>query len=236
MIKKHRLIRESNVPFPRELLSEKRRVQILKTLKLKGVVLPDDLRCSDIYIESTVEVEAGAWIAPHNYIFGKSVIRASVAIGPMNTIVDSVVEKGCAIGSFVQLVRSRIGEGTTIRHKSYVGDTEMGKRCNVGADSRMVSDSDTDDTYVVTCNYDGVKKHKTVIEDDVFVGSGVKIIAPRTVGAKAYIASKTLVTEDVPRGTTLGYLVRRKNGKQVMEKRVRKMREGWVILARPAKK
>lgn len=225
------LLKEFGIEIPQELQDEKKRLEVLRRLERNGVVMPHNLECSGIYIESTVKIEPGVWIAHVNFIFGNTVIKNGTSIGPMNTIVDSVIGERCTIGSFVQLVRSRIGEETTIKHKSYVGDTEMGKRCNVGADSKMISDSDTDDEYVVTCNYDGSKKHKTVIEDDVFIGSGTKIIAPRTIGAKAYIAAKSLLTRDIPRGTRLGCLVIIRGGKQIIDPdRVRRTKKGWTII------
>jgi len=230
MSKNHPLLKELGIEIPKELLDEKKRLKVLRKLKRNGVMLPDNLECSGIYIEDTVKIEPDVWIAPHNFIFGNTIIKRGTSIGPMNTIVDSVLER-CTIGSFVQLVRSHIGEDTTIKHKSYVGDTEMGKRCNVGADSKITSDSDTDDEYLVTCNYDGRNKNKTIIEDDVFVGSGTKIIAPVTIGAKAYIAAKSLVTKDIPRGTKLGCFVVIRGGRQIIEpNRVKRDKNGWTIL------
>jgi len=78
-----------------------------------------------------------------------------------------------------------IGEGSKVPHLTYVGDTTMGDRVNIGAGT-------------ITCNYDGFAKHQTVIEDDVFVGSNASLVAPVTVGRGAIIAAGSTITEDVP--------------------------------------
>ena len=77
-----------------------------------------------------------------------------------------------------------VGKDTKINHLTYIGDSELGKDINVGAGT-------------ITCNYDGAKKHKTIIEDDVFIGSDVQLIAPVKVGKGATIAAGTTVTRDV---------------------------------------
>ncbi|MGB4781629.1 DapH/DapD/GlmU-related protein, partial [Candidatus Methylomirabilis sp.] len=89
------------------------------------------------------------------------------------------------IGNFVEVKKSVIGEGSKVPHLSYIGDTSIGERVNVGAGT-------------ITCNYDGVTKHQTVIEDDVFVGSNASLVAPVSVGRGAIIAAGSTITEDVP--------------------------------------
>jgi bifunctional UDP-N-acetylglucosamine pyrophosphorylase/glucosamine-1-phosphate N-acetyltransferase len=89
------------------------------------------------------------------------------------------------VGNFVEVKKSVVGEGSKIPHLSYVGDTTIGERVNVGAGT-------------ITCNYDGFTKHQTVIEDDVFVGSDVILVAPVSVGHGAIIAAGSTITEDVP--------------------------------------
>jgi bifunctional UDP-N-acetylglucosamine pyrophosphorylase/glucosamine-1-phosphate N-acetyltransferase len=89
------------------------------------------------------------------------------------------------IGNFVEVKKSIIGEGSKVPHLSYIGDTSIGERVNVGAGT-------------ITCNYDGVTKHQTVIEDDVFVGSNASLVAPVSVGRGAIIAAGSTITEDVP--------------------------------------
>lgn len=89
------------------------------------------------------------------------------------------------IGNFVEVKKSVIGEGSKVPHLSYIGDTSIGERVNIGAGT-------------ITCNYDGVNKHQTVIEDDVFVGSNASLVAPVSVGRGAIIAAGSTITEDVP--------------------------------------
>ena len=89
------------------------------------------------------------------------------------------------VGNFVEVKKSVIGAGSKVPHLTYIGDTTMGERVNVGAGT-------------ITCNYDGVAKHQTVIEDEAFVGSNVSLVAPVTVGRGAYIASGSTITDPVP--------------------------------------
>ena len=91
------------------------------------------------------------------------------------------------IGNFVEVKKSRIGEGTKVNHLSYVGDSEVGRDVNLGAGT-------------ITCNYDGAHKHTTVIGDDVFVGSGTQLIAPVSIGAGATIGAGSTITRDTPPG------------------------------------
>jgi bifunctional UDP-N-acetylglucosamine pyrophosphorylase / glucosamine-1-phosphate N-acetyltransferase len=115
-----------------------------------------------------------------------SVVRARVSLGPYTHL-----RPGCEIceeahiGNFVELKKTRVGKGSKANHLTYLGDTEVGEKVNVGAGT-------------ITCNYDGVNKHKTIIEDGVFVGSDSILIAPVRIGKGAYVAAATTVTEDVP--------------------------------------
>lgn len=115
-----------------------------------------------------------------------SVVKARVSLGPY-----SHLRPGCEIcedahiGNFVELKKTRVGKGSKANHLTYLGDAEVGEKVNVGAGT-------------VTCNYDGVNKHKTIIEDGVFVGSDSILIAPLRIGKGAYVAAATTVTEDVP--------------------------------------
>lgn len=97
----------------------------------------------------------------------------------------SVLRKGAKVGNFVEMKKAELGEGSKANHLSYLGDTRIGRGVNIGAGT-------------ITCNYDGVHKHETVIEDDVFVGSDSQFVAPVTVGRGAMIAAGSTVTKDVP--------------------------------------
>ena len=97
----------------------------------------------------------------------------------------SVLQLGVKIGNFVEVKKSIFKDGSKASHLSYIGDAEIGRSVNLGCG-------------FITCNYDGVKKHKTIIEDGVFVGSDSQMVAPVTVGAGSYIASGTTLTRSVP--------------------------------------
>ncbi len=92
---------------------------------------------------------------------------------------------GTRIGNFVEVKNTQLGEGSKASHLSYLGDTTIGKGVNIGAGT-------------ITCNYDGVNKYRTVIEDGAFIGSDSQLIAPVTVGKGATIGAGTTVTKDAP--------------------------------------
>jgi bifunctional UDP-N-acetylglucosamine pyrophosphorylase/glucosamine-1-phosphate N-acetyltransferase len=89
------------------------------------------------------------------------------------------------IGNFVEIKNSIVGSGSKINHLSYVGDSEVGENVNIGAGC-------------ITCNYDGVNKHKTIIEDDVFIGSNSQLVAPLTISAGSTIGAGSTITKDTP--------------------------------------
>src|SRR5690606_7668084 len=89
------------------------------------------------------------------------------------------------VGNFVELKKTKLGQGSKANHLSYLGDAEIGAQVNIGAGT-------------ITCNYDGVNKSKTIIEDDVFVGSDTQLVAPVTVGKGATLAAGTTLTKDAP--------------------------------------
>jgi bifunctional UDP-N-acetylglucosamine pyrophosphorylase/glucosamine-1-phosphate N-acetyltransferase len=98
---------------------------------------------------------------------------------------ESEIGEGAHVGNFVETKKVRLGKGSKASHLTYLGDAEIGAGVNVGAG-------------VITCNYDGVKKQKTIIGDGAFVGSDSTLVAPVTVGKGAYIAAGSCITEDVP--------------------------------------
>jgi bifunctional UDP-N-acetylglucosamine pyrophosphorylase / glucosamine-1-phosphate N-acetyltransferase len=115
-----------------------------------------------------------------------SVIGPRVSLGPYSHLRPGCeLCEGAHIGNFVELKKTRMGKGSKANHLTYLGDTEVGEKVNIGAGT-------------ITCNYDGVSKHKTIIEDGVFVGSDSILIAPVRIGKGAYVAAATTVTEDVP--------------------------------------
>ncbi len=181
-----------------------------------GVIMPDP---SSVYAEATVVVGAGTVILPGTILRGKTVIGKNCEIGPNSMIRDCVVEDGAVVnasqcnestigvnaklgpfaylrpdshigadtkvGDFVEVKNSTIGDSTKISHLTYVGDSDIGKNVNLGCGT-------------VTVNYDGAAKFRTVVDDGVFVGCNTNLIAPVHVGAGAYIAAGSTVTDDVP--------------------------------------
>jgi bifunctional UDP-N-acetylglucosamine pyrophosphorylase/glucosamine-1-phosphate N-acetyltransferase len=112
------------------------------------------------------------------------------------------------VGNFVEVKASSLGAGSKANHLAYLGDASIGRDVNIGAGT-------------ITCNYDGALKHRTVIEDDVHIGSDVQLVAPVTVGKGATIAAGATITKDVPPG-----------GLTLTEKK-QVSRSGWT---RPGKK
>jgi bifunctional UDP-N-acetylglucosamine pyrophosphorylase / glucosamine-1-phosphate N-acetyltransferase len=115
-------------------------------------------------------------------------IGARVRIGPFARIrPESELADETHVGNFVEIKKSRLGRGSKANHLAYVGDAQVGERVNVSAG-------------VITCNYDGVRKHTTIIGDDAFIGSDSTLIAPVRIGAGAYIAAGSAINEDAPAG------------------------------------
>ena len=121
-----------------------------------------------------------------NTIIEDAVIGNHTTIGPFARIrPETEVGNSARIGNFVEIKKSSIDGGSKVPHLSYVGDSTIGKNVNIGAG-------------VITCNYDGVNKHQTIIEDGVFVGSDTQLIAPVTIGENATIGAGSTITQDVP--------------------------------------
>jgi bifunctional UDP-N-acetylglucosamine pyrophosphorylase/glucosamine-1-phosphate N-acetyltransferase len=118
-----------------------------------------------------------------------STIRTGAAVGPMAHIrPHSEVGPSARVGNFVELKKTSLGKGSKANHLAYLGDATIGSGVNIGAGT-------------ITCNYDGVNKHKTVIDDGVFIGSDSQLVAPVTVGKDAYVAAGSSITGDVPAGS-----------------------------------
>ena len=115
-----------------------------------------------------------------------SVVDSNCTIGPFAHLrIDVSMEEGSKVGNFVEVKNSRIGRGSKSMHLTYLGDATIGEKCNIGAGT-------------VTCNYDGKRKHKTVIEDNVKIGSDTMLVAPVRVGSRSVTGAGSVVTKDVP--------------------------------------
>jgi bifunctional UDP-N-acetylglucosamine pyrophosphorylase/glucosamine-1-phosphate N-acetyltransferase len=185
---------------------------------LAGVTLLDPV---STYIEASMEIGQDTVIYPNTHLQGATAIGRNCRIGPNTIIRDSTVGSGCVIeasvikgatveddveigpfarlrkgahlakgvhvGNFGEIKNSYLGPGTKVGHFSYLGDATVGAKVNVGAGT-------------ITCNYDGERKHHTVIEDDVFLGSDTMLVAPVKVGKGAKTGAGAVVTRDVPPG------------------------------------
>jgi len=124
-------------------------------------------------------------VEPH-CVFTQSRIESEVVIGPFARLrPESHLLRGARVGNFVELKKSTLGEGSKAPHLSYIGDTKIGSKSNIGAGT-------------ITCNYDGFAKYPTTIGNRVFVGSDSVLVAPLKLGDGAYIAAGSVITENVP--------------------------------------
>jgi bifunctional UDP-N-acetylglucosamine pyrophosphorylase/glucosamine-1-phosphate N-acetyltransferase len=197
------------------------RDRIVQAHQRAGVTIVDP---ATTWIEPTVEIEPDARIEPFTILAGRTRIAQGARIGPHAVVHDSVVgpdstvvasvlesavlgarvhvgpyshlrpgtivEDDVHIGNFAELKNAHVGRATRIGHVSYIGDAELGERVNIGAGT-------------VTCNFDGVAKHRTVIEDEAFIGSDTMLVAPVQVGRGARTGAGSVVTKDVAPGTTV---------------------------------
>ena len=192
------------------------RSQVAELLK-NGVVIED---FNHFYLEGAIPIGAGTRIAtgvvikgaseigknvtlyPHAYIENSCIgdncivlpgcivrdsgLEKDVQIGPYTHLRNgALVKEGAKMGNFVEMKKSVLGKGSKAMHLTYVGDAEVGENVNIGAGT-------------ITCNYDGVNKNKTVIEDNVFIGSGTELVAPITVRKNSYVGAGSTITEEVP--------------------------------------
>jgi bifunctional UDP-N-acetylglucosamine pyrophosphorylase/glucosamine-1-phosphate N-acetyltransferase len=158
----------------------------------------------DVILEGEVHLGDGVSIGPYTLIrdavlgegsevlshcrIEESRIGKHVQIGPFARLRPATnVADGAKIGNFVEVKKAQIGRGSKVNHLTYIGDSEIGVDVNVGAGT-------------ITCNYDGANKHKTIIEDRVFIGSNVALVAPVRVGEGATIGAGSTISRDVPAG------------------------------------
>ena len=148
------------------------------------VKLGEGVRIGPNCVIRNAELSAGVEVLANSLIEGAT-IGSGARIGPFARIrPETVLDAGVHVGNFVEIKKSHLGEHSKANHLAYVGDAEIGRNVNVGAGT-------------ITCNYDGAAKHKTVIEDDVFIGSDTQLVAPVTIGRGATIGAGTTVTDNV---------------------------------------
>jgi bifunctional UDP-N-acetylglucosamine pyrophosphorylase/glucosamine-1-phosphate N-acetyltransferase len=165
---------------------------------------PDTVIHPNVYLEgrtrvgSNCVIHAGVRIVDsviddevviNNYcVIAKSHVARGARLGPFAHVrPQSEIGEGAHVGNFTELKKTALGKGSKANHLSYLGDAVIGENVNIGAGT-------------ITCNYDGARKHQTIIEDGAFVGSDTQLIAPVTVHKGAYIGTGTTVREDVPPG------------------------------------
>jgi len=151
------------------------------------VTLGDRVRIGPYCVLRDVVIRDGAEIAAYSHLEGASV-GANARVGPYARLRPGA-ELGprAHIGNFVEVKNSSFGADSKANHLAYVGDSTVGERVNIGAGT-------------ITCNYDGANKHRTVIEDDVFIGSNSELVAPVRVGRGATLGAGTTLTKDAPPG------------------------------------
>ena len=136
-------------------------------------------------------------------VIDNTTIGANCSIGPYARLRPGTeLDKESKIGNFVEIKKSRVGKGSKVSHLSYIGDTSIGVDTNIGAGT-------------ITCNYDGVNKHKTTIGDNVFVGSGVELVAPVLIEDGATIGAGSTISKPAPKG------------KLTLERAKQKTIDGW---------
>ena len=181
-----------------EMLARILRIRI-NTMHMNNGVTIEDINST--YIYDDVEIGIDTVIHPNTTIKSGVVIGEDCNIGP-----NAYIREGCKlankvkVGSFVEIKKAIIGEGSKVPHLSYMGDCEIGKKCNIGCGT-------------ITCNYDGKNKHKTKIGDNCFIGSNVNLVAPVTIGDHVLIAAGSTITEDVP-SESLGIARQRQTNKE----------------------
>ena len=144
-----------------------------------------DCRIRSYCVINNTEIGDGVTVLP-GCVMDDSRIANKATVGPYSRLrPGSDIGEGAHLGNFVETKKTRLGKGSKANHLSYLGDAEIGEGVNVGAGA-------------ITCNYDGVHKHKTIIEDGVFVGSDSILVAPLKIGRGSYIAAASCITEDVP--------------------------------------
>lgn len=195
------------------------RKRINKMHMENGVTLIDP---SNTYIDRDVKIESDTIIYPGNVLEGNTLIETGCILYPNNRIKDSIIKsnvtiqssvilesfigeettvgpyayirpethigKSVRIGDFVEIKKSTIGDNTKVSHLTYIGDAEVGRNCNFGCGTVVV-------------NYDGKKKHKTIVGDNAFIGCNTNLVAPVEVKENAYTAAGSTITNEVPEGS-----------------------------------
>lgn len=166
-----------------EILTRILRLRINAEHMKRGVNIEDT---NTTYIYDDVEIGTDTVIHPNTTIKSDVKIGSNCEIGPNAYIREKCrLDDNVKIGNFVEIKNTKVGKGSKVPHFIYLGDCEVGEKCNIGCGT-------------ITCNYDGFNKSKTIIGDHVFIGSNTNLVAPVEVGDNAFVAAGSTITEDVP--------------------------------------
>lgn len=224
-------------------LSQIAQKRILDGLMNDGVTIEDP---SSTFIGPDAQIESGAILKPFTFIYGKSKVAFNAIIGPQATLKNTyvgeksavlrsdcddaiigkecsvgpfsrlrpgtILENGVKIGNFVEIKNSHLFRKVKAQHLTYLGDASIGEETNVGAGT-------------ITCNYDGVKKSKTLIGKHAFIGSNSALVAPVEIGERALIAAGSVITENVPAYALAFGRARQKNKKEWVLKKMEESHE-----------
>jgi bifunctional UDP-N-acetylglucosamine pyrophosphorylase / glucosamine-1-phosphate N-acetyltransferase len=219
------------------------RRRILEAHMLAGVTVVDP---ASTWIDVDVQIAADARIEPGTSLRGRTEIGAGSVVGPLTTLIDTALgrevavphsyliecevgdgcqvgpfaylrpdarlEPGAKAGTFVEIKNSRLGEGAKVPHLAYVGDAEIGAGSNLGAGT-------------ITANYDGFRKHRTVIGENARIGVDTMLIAPVEVGDSAYTGAGAVIKDDVPEGALAVSENTQRNIEEYAERKANKMQE-----------
>ena len=182
-----------------EIIQKKLRNKFIK----KGVKM---ISPETIFFSNKTKIGKNVSIEPYVVFVGNVVLKNNITIKSFSHLEDVKVEnnvsigpyarvrpgttlgEGSKVGNFVEVKKSKIGKNSKINHLSYVGDANLGKNVNVGAGT-------------ITCNYDGIKKNKTLIKDKVFIGSNTSLVAPITIEDQSIVGAGSVITKNVNKKT-----------------------------------
>jgi bifunctional UDP-N-acetylglucosamine pyrophosphorylase/glucosamine-1-phosphate N-acetyltransferase len=172
----------------------------------EGCIIIGSTRIKDSQIGNHVEITMSQ--------IQESSIEDNVKIGPFANLRPGCrVCTGAKIGDFIEIKNSNVGEGSKVPHLSYVGDADIGRNSNIGAG-------------VIFVNYDGYKKHRTIVEDGAFIGCNSNLVAPVTIKSGAYVAAGSTVTQEVPEDSLAIARARQENKLEWVKKRKEKLEGG----------
>ena len=178
-----------------ELIQKKLRNKFLK----QGVKM---ISPETIFFSNKTKIGKNVSIEPYVVFIGKVILKNNISIKSFSHLEDvkvennvsigpytrlrpgTILEKGAKVGNFVEIKKTKIGKNSKVNHLSYIGDSKLGKNVNIGAGT-------------ITCNYDGVKKSKTVIKDNAFIGSNTSLVAPLKIHEHSVIGAGSVITKKV---------------------------------------